>query len=203
MHSVPRFQQARYPTLASANPRRASASPCASARPRPALVSPPPPPGTASASPCSALADPCNASASPCRGPTDPRRWVWVATTAGRCSRGACRAGGQACTAPHDASPHPGGALPERGSLPPPPLAVAHAALSTQPGWHLRARRRGAQEHPVRVGRCPQPPLLAAAPAAAPARLAVAQRRRVDLWQLGAALSRSEQVRSPGVPGFQ
>ncbi len=55
----------------------------------------------------------------------------------------------------------------------------------------------------MRVGRCPQPPLLAAAPGAAPARLAVAQRRRVDLWQLGAALSRTEQVRGPGVPGFQ
>jgi len=66
----------------------------------------------------------------------------------------------------------------------------------------LGAGRRGAQEHPVRVGRCPQPPLLAAAPAAALARLAVAQRRRVDLWQLGAALSRAEQVRRPGVPGF-
>lgn len=51
------------------------------------------------------------------------------------------------------------------------------------------------QEHPVRVGRCPQAPLLAVAPAARPERLVAAHGRHVDVWQLGAALSRTEQVR--------
>lgn len=47
----------------------------------------------------------------------------------------------------------------------------------------------------MRVGRCPQPPLLAVAPAARPERLVAAHGRHVDVWQLGAALSRTEQVR--------
>ena len=47
----------------------------------------------------------------------------------------------------------------------------------------------------MRVGRCPQPPLLAVAPAARPERLVAAHGRQVDVWQLGAALSRAEQVR--------
>ena len=46
----------------------------------------------------------------------------------------------------------------------------------------------------MRVGRCPQPPLLAVAPAARPERLVTAHGRHVDVWQLGAALSRTEQV---------
>ncbi|KAK9825655.1 hypothetical protein WJX81_005809 [Elliptochloris bilobata] len=52
------------------------------------------------------------------------------------------------------------------------------------------------QEHPVRVGRCPQPPLLAVAAAACPERLVAAHGRGVDVWQLGAASSRAEQAAS-------
>ena len=53
----------------------------------------------------------------------------------------------------------------------------------------------------MRVGRCPQPPLLAVAPAARPERLVAAHGRHVDVWQLGAALSRTEQVRPEPVRG--
>lgn len=53
----------------------------------------------------------------------------------------------------------------------------------------------------MRVGRCPQPPLLAVAPAARPERLFAAHGRHVDVWQLGAALSRTEQVRPEPVCG--
>lgn len=47
----------------------------------------------------------------------------------------------------------------------------------------------------MRVGRCPQPPLLAVAADARPERVVAAQLRQVDVWQLGAPLSPTEQVR--------
>lgn len=47
----------------------------------------------------------------------------------------------------------------------------------------------------MRVGRCPQPPLLAVAADARPERVIAVQHRQVDIWQLGAPLSPTEQVR--------
>ncbi|CAL8461915.1 g1446 [Coccomyxa elongata] len=55
---------------------------------------------------------------------------------------------------------------------------------------------RFSQEHPVRVCKCPQPPLLAHASGGSPPHLLSAQGTQVDLWRLGVAHDRQQHAAS-------